>query len=164
MISGNGSVGLSVGGISVLIEGNWTGTDRSGEVALGNGGAGIRLTGVTTSTIGGTVLGSRNIISANKGDGISLGTSYLSTFDSDHDLIEGNLIGTDGTGKVAFGNTGYGITTTGTGNTIGGTALGAGNVISGNTSGGVRLLQLIRADGARIRRRAGRGSRKLHRP
>ena len=54
-------------------------------------------------------------------------------------LIEGNYIGVDITGRVAFGNGGDGIAMIDSGgNTVGGTAAGAGNVISANGGDGIR--------------------------
>ena len=56
-------------------------------------------------------------------------------------LVEGNLIGTDGTGTIAIANGQAGILigSGSTQNTIGGTASGAGNLISGNAAYGVVL-------------------------
>ena len=56
-------------------------------------------------------------------------------------MIQGNYIGTDITGTLALGNSRYGIqiTSSTSGNTIGGTDAGAGNVISGNLSSGIYI-------------------------
>jgi hypothetical protein len=57
-----------------------------------------------------------------------------------NDIFQGNLIGTDKTGKVALGNTLHGIEIQqGTGITIGGTGPGQGNVIANSGYYGVYL-------------------------
>ena len=53
-------------------------------------------------------------------------------------LIEGNRIGTDGSGATAIGNA-TGVEVHASGNTIGGDTTGAGNLISGNTNDGIFL-------------------------
>lgn len=50
-------------------------------------------------------------------------------------VIQGNHIGTDVTGKIARGNTSFGVWVKSSGNLIGGTNAGSGNVISGNNTG-----------------------------
>ena len=54
--------------------------------------------------------------------------------------IQGNLVGTDFTGKVAIGNGGDGIDDPVGGNTIGGSLPGEGNVLSGQTAAGAAGL------------------------
>ena len=93
---------------------------------------GVDVSGWSDVTIGGTVAGSGNVISANAGAGIGL----LS--DDQDDLVEGNLIGTDITGANPLGNaTGVLISGGSLDNTIGGTATGAGNTIAYNAGNGV---------------------------
>jgi hypothetical protein len=53
--------------------------------------------------------------------------------------IQGNYIGVDRTGTNALGNTGAGIYTSGTNNSIGGDKLETLNVISGNAGAGIRV-------------------------
>ena len=55
-------------------------------------------------------------------------------------MVEGNFIGTNGTGSAALPNTGSGIFAGGgSGNTIGGTIAAAANVISVNGGGGIEI-------------------------
>ena len=75
------------------------------------------------------------MISGNKGDGIYLNKGSL-------DVVAGNKIGTDLTGKISIGNDKTGVEiTSGNSDTIGGTAVGARNVIFGNRSNGIYLNQ-----------------------
>jgi hypothetical protein len=151
VISNNLSIGVYIIGSTVMdtvISGNRIGTDVTGRLGLGNGLNGIIVSDAPGTIIGGTFPGAGNVISANKGDGVDLfgaGTT--------HDLIEGNYIGTDGTGQTTsdaaghpFGNTGLGIYvgdyyTAGSPTycTIGGTSLNAANLISGNGRQGVEI-------------------------
>ena len=74
------------------------GTDITGTAALGNSGPGISLTDSGDNTIGGTAPGTANVISANDGDRHFHATSEI----FGDNLIQGNLIGTDITGTVAW--------------------------------------------------------------
>ncbi len=123
-----------------VITGNYVGTDLAGQTALPNG-AGIDVITSNNNVIGGTTAGTRNLVSGNRGDGVSL---YAG---ASRNLVEGNTIGTDLSGTFSVGN-GYGVGVYGSGtsaNTIGGTGAGAGNLISGNGSGttgdGVSIFQ-----------------------
>jgi uncharacterized repeat protein (TIGR01451 family) len=108
------------------------GTDPTGTLALGNGGIGLDIESSCEDTIGGTVAGAGNVISAN-GSGINVAEAI-------NNLIEGNLIGTDITGTKPLGNLGPGIVEVDDGpNTIGGTTPSAANVISANTGDGIDL-------------------------
>jgi titin len=117
-----------------IIQGNYIGTDATGTLGLGNG-LGVDITSAF-NVIGGTQTGTRNVISANRVDGIRIegpqGTG---------NLVEGNYIGTDITGTLplALPNSNNGVVVTGSFNTIGGTAAGSGNVISGNRQQGIFL-------------------------
>ncbi len=139
IISGNGATGVTIYTASDLIQGNYIGTDVTGTVAVPNEEGGVVLadagSGVATgnSTVGGTAAGSGNVISGNGSTGIAIQTNS--------NVVEGNLIGTDVTGTVAVPNDGNGISIgaepgdVGSDNTIGGSVAAARNVISGNTGG-----------------------------
>ena len=121
------------------IEGNLIGTDVTGTVDLGNTGKGVRVASAAEDNIiGGTTAAARNLISGNDGDGIRITVGSL------NNQVLGNYIGTDLTGTVDLGNSGYGvlINSAAISNTIGGTAAGAGNLISGNDTKGVGISGL----------------------
>jgi hypothetical protein len=137
VISGNGASGISaVGGTTtgLKIQGNLIGTSASGTVPHGNASHGIQVFSAPAATIGGTSAAARNVIAANGGDGILMGSLTGGT-------IEGNYIGIDvnGTGSAATtGNQGNGIEIdTAPSVTVGGTATGAGNVISNSGLRGI---------------------------
>ena len=135
VISGNGNDGISMGtGIDSLVEGNFIGTDITGAKALGNR-IGLEWTNASSATIGGTAVGAGNVISGNTSAGIN---SFV--LGSGNEVIQGNLIGVDVSGKKALPNQGVGMRISGpTNNTIGGTAMGAGNVIAGNHGDGIEF-------------------------
>src|SRR5450756_1727155 len=54
-------------------------------------------------------------------------------------VIQGNYIGTDVTGKMARGNASYGLGVNSSGNLVGGTNAGNGNVISGGNDTGIYI-------------------------
>jgi hypothetical protein len=118
-----------------FVQGNYIGTDADSTTGLGNKGSGVLLKDADGNTIGGTTAESRNIISGNSGDGISI-TGDRSTGNT----IEGDYIGTNVDGDAALANGENGVEITGaSGNTIGGTDPGAKNVISGNVSEGILI-------------------------
>ena len=117
---------------SYTISDNLIGTDASGTVALGNKGFGLDLTSVENATV------LNNVISGNH-IGVRTQTNTPSG-ELQHDVFQGNLIGTDKTGQVAMGNTDHGIDIeSGTGITIGGTGPGQGNVIANSGEYGIYL-------------------------
>ncbi|HEV3343584.1 MAG TPA: hypothetical protein VG125_24645, partial [Pirellulales bacterium] len=147
VISANTLNGVSIrdpGSAGNLVEGNFIGTDKTGETivgtdgtsSLGNGVAGIEIgNGATSNTIGGTTSGAGNVISGNAIDGIDLNDVGTSG-----NLVEGNLIGTDAHGTIALGNHGNGavvIFAGATSNTIGGITAAARNVIAADSGNGV---------------------------
>ena len=139
LISGNVNAGLEVGGdltLRVFVLGNLIGTDVTGSVALGNGGAGVGLiSGANRCTVGGPTAGERNVISGNDLQGIHV--SGVSVQNS----ILGNYIGVASDGSSGLGNGGAGIELFGVGccTTIGGTPA-SGNRIAFNGGGGVNVL------------------------
>ncbi len=117
---------------SYTISDNLIGTDASGTVAIGNKGFGLDLTSVENATV------LNNVISDNE-VGVRTQTNTPSG-ELQHDVFQGNLIGTDKTGQVAMGNTNEGIDIeSGTGITIGGTGPGQGNVIANSGYYGIYL-------------------------
>jgi hypothetical protein len=135
VISGNSVAGVGIGtpGTGNMVLGNFVGTDITGTRALGN------LNGISVSapsnTIGGTLPGAGNLVSGNTYDGISITITNQGT----NNIVQGNFVGTDVTGTLRLGNL-FGISITGNGNTVGGTAPGAGNLVSGNGQRGFDIF------------------------
>ena len=86
--------GRSLPGSGHTVQGNLIGTDVTGTLALGNTAVGV-VFNASNNLIGGTTIDARNIISAN-GRGIDL-------FGGSNNTVQGNFIGTDVTGTIAFG-------------------------------------------------------------
>ena len=129
LISDN-ETGIEVDSSSgIVIEGNYIGTDITGESPIGNL-EGISIDSGSGITIGGTTSGAGNVISANPNGELSVSGSDV--------LVAGNLIGTNANGTAAMPNPGDGesteftVTNNGPGITIGGTTAGSGNVIGGS--------------------------------
>ncbi len=145
IISGNSGSGVRLYGSSNnVIAGNYIGTDYTGEMAsdsngvsLGNSGSGVNIGfGSAGNLVGGTTPAGRNVIANSGGNGIKIATSGNVV-----NWIEGNYIGTDGSGVVAFGNDGNGITNQSAGTVI------TGNVISGNAGDGIDLADSATVSG-----------------
>ncbi len=139
VISGNGLHGVNAlaGGTGNTVLGNLIGTDKTGALAIGNMGDGVRLQSVINTTIGGAGTGAGNVISGNGGDGVfaSGGTSAAGT------TLKQNYIGTTAAGTGDLGNGGNGVqfsSVLGTA-TIGGSGSGSGNVIAGNGLSGILI-------------------------
>jgi CSLREA domain-containing protein len=135
VISGNIDSGVEISGpgaMGNLVQGNYIGTDVNGTNALENDGAGVRIDGAPSNTVGGTSAGARNIISGNVGsDGV-----FIFNASAMGNLVQGNYIGTDVTGTLGLGNGAAGVQITSASmNTVGGTSAGARNVISSNAIG-----------------------------
>lgn len=114
------------GATGTEIQGNFMGTDVTGAISLGYGG--VTLYG-PANHVGGTTPGARNVM-----------THLNITTGGTGNVVEGNYIGTDVTGTVRM-TYAAGVSISGSGNLIGGTAPGAGNVISGSYRAGLRLSQ-----------------------
>jgi titin len=165
-IHNNGSDGICITDAQTtgnLIQQNYVGTDFFGTSAAGNGQDGILISnGANGNTIGGASFvnpvthqlnGAGNVISANLDAGVRL-------LQSSDNLIQGNFIGTDATGKNPLPNDPSGTLADGldlldgcANNTIGGdssvdsngTLAGTGNLISGNGFDGVFLADYFAA-------------------
>src|SRR5215510_16268113 len=93
----------------------------------------IQLSGTTAGNVAGLTLNANGctvrglVINSFQHDGIDVCT--------DNNVIKGNFIGTDVSGNVALGNTGAGISNSGSNALIGGITLVARNLISANNRG-----------------------------
>jgi hypothetical protein len=135
VISGNGLSGVLIqnpGATGNRVQGNFIGTDASGQLDLGNGEDGVFISGGVNNVVGGTTPGAGNLLSGNGLSGIEIWNN------ASGNLVQGNQIGTDATGANGLGNTEHGIYIQNSSrNTVGGTAAGAGNVIAFNQLDGV---------------------------
>ncbi|MDQ3545275.1 MAG: right-handed parallel beta-helix repeat-containing protein [Verrucomicrobiota bacterium] len=114
------------------LEGNLIGTDATGTASSGNGKNGVEIFESAENFVGGTTAAARNVISGNGSNGVMIDG------EGGANLVQGNFIGTDVTGKIALGNSGTGVVVQNAGtNTIGGSTSTAGNVISGNGDDGI---------------------------
>jgi hypothetical protein len=140
VIAGNSSVGIGIfnGGTDKnVIQGNFIGTDASGAAAVANFFSGIQISGGPKSnTIGGTVVGARNVISGNNNYGVVIFGSG-----TDANVVQGNYIGPSAGGSFAIPNvfSGVQISSGAKSNVVGGVTPGAGNVISGNSNYGLAI-------------------------
>ena len=120
VISGNHQ-GVVISGATAtrnLVQGNLIGSDKTGLNPIPNAYEGVAILGAPGNTIGGTTASAQNLISANHW-GVRLdGTGAV------NNLVQGNLIGPDITGKVALGDevNGVIVSSGASNNTIGGTA------------------------------------------
>ena len=139
VVSGNLQSAFYVTGPSAMpnrIEGNYVGTDVSGNHGLGNA-VGVFYSAIDVSGQFGGSAGTRverNVISANGHGGILIHIGATQT------VVVGNIIGLNAAGVDALGNLGTGIDVASPNNTIGGIAPGTRNVISSNSSG-IQLTQ-----------------------
>jgi hypothetical protein len=111
-----------------VIQANYLGVDSTATLVRTNE-TGIRLSNSANNLIGGTTSAARNLISANRGAGISI--------DGSNNLVQGNFIGTDPAGTGLLDNS-IGVAIGGASsinNLIGGLSPGTGNLISGNVRG-----------------------------
>ncbi|GEM_PF-827133 len=134
VISANGGYGLYLlDAHSASVQNNYIGTDQTGMLDRGNAGGGIYLDSFSDyNLIGGAASGTGNLISGNDSDGVLV---Y-----GNHNVLQGNLIGTNISGAAKLGNSKAGVRLlTGADNTIGGTTAAARNLISGNGQEGVRI-------------------------
>jgi hypothetical protein len=141
-VNGFGTDGIDVQANNVTISANYIGTGSGGKASVDNylngitvNGSNDTIGGVNTLNADGTIkVLQGNLVSGNYGNGIAVYGS--------NNLVEGNLIGTDITGKVGLGNLDDGVLIQGgSNNTIGGTVAGSGNVIANNSYGqGVAIV------------------------
>ncbi len=137
VIAGNQEIGVLIFGADAsgnVVLGNLIGTNATGTSDLQNEAGGVVIENAPENFIGGTVSGSRNVISSNGMGGIKIiGASATNNF------LQGNFIGIQLNGLSPLGNIGPGIFI-GEGaslNTVGGTEDGAANSIAFNQAEGV---------------------------
>jgi hypothetical protein len=118
--TGNGILITGAGGN--LIEGNFIGIDQSGLEEAGNGANGVHIVDVPNNTIGGAAAASRNVISANAGEGVRIDGANATG-----NIVIGNYIGLSAPGTADFGNGASGVyIRRAPGNSV------IGNIVSGN--------------------------------
>lgn len=118
------------------VAGNFIGTTSAGATDFGNG-IGVQITGgAKNNTIGGTVVGARNIISGNTGAGVQ-----ISGAGTNRNTVAGNYIGTNAAGLAAIPNGASGVLLDGgaKNNIIGVNGGNGSNIISGNTGDGIQI-------------------------
>jgi hypothetical protein len=153
VISGNSGDGVRIDstGSGNVVQGNFIGTDSNGAAALPNTANGVNvLTGALL--IGGSTAGAGNVISANEGNGVVLGSSGSS--------VQFNFIGLAADGVSALGNAGDGIYIDGSDNSIGTPTTGNSIAYNGGTGITVALSLLdvrnaIRGDNIYLNGRLG---------
>lgn len=137
VISANFSSGINLSGAGstgAIIQGNYIGTNPTGDAQRGNGGDGILINAnAANATIGGAEPGARNVISGNDHRGI------VTSHDAGGHLIRGNFIGTGADGVLDLGNGYDGISLDSSDNRIGGFQPGEGNIIAHNNMDGVSI-------------------------
>jgi hypothetical protein len=133
VISGN-AIGISFFPMTVYentVQGNFIGTDSTGTLPRGNWATGINVHAATNLVIGGTASGAGNVIGGSM--------SGISMLASSGDVIQGNCIGTDLSGRLDLGNNNYGVHLQSCDSiTLGGPE--AGNLICNTRQQGVLLL------------------------
>ncbi len=138
LISGNQDEGVVIfpDAFETAVQGNFIGTDITGQIALPNVNSGV-LAGQPTMTIGGTLANDGNVISSN-GTDIELNNLLDNSESASGSLVQGNFIGTDSTGTFSVSaeyGTGVLILARLRDEQIGGTTPAAANIISGNEYG-----------------------------
>ncbi len=152
VISGNAESGVLIegnnsGGGQNIVEGDFIGTDPTGQTAVGtgNGGDGVSIYGSSNNKIGGATgtpgTGLGNVISGNALAGVQI-FGPTNNLPADQNVVAGNLIGINESGTAAIGNSSDGVEIyNGSDNTIGGTTSAERNVISGNAGNGVFIYE-----------------------
>jgi len=117
------------------VQGNFIGTDATGTSSFPVDFGGVSLQNAADTLLGGVEKGAGNLIAGSGSGGVAIQGE-----DSTGNRVQGNYIGADITGKVAFPNSNGVSLANASDNVIGGTEDGAGNLISGNTFCGVQIM------------------------
>ena len=146
VISGNRTWGVYItdaGTNGNTVANNFIGTNVTGTYPVPNTDNGVDIVfGAQNNTLGGTTAAARNVISGNLHEGVLIGFAGTS-----NNVVEGNFIGTDVTGKNlltsdqqldgVYVGLGAGSNTIGGQNPVGAFNTAAWNVISGNAVNGI---------------------------
>lgn len=145
LVSGNKHNGILLmgsGSFSNAIYGNLVGTTAAGTAALMNAGSGILISNSRANEVGSTKPGLGNVISGNGSATTGTGGINLSGTGSTENLVVGNMVGTDPSGRSKVGNMQEGIYVyRANSNVI------SANVISGNGTIG---LSITNANATRV--------------
>ncbi len=146
VISGNDTWGVYItdsGTNNNTVANNFIGTNVVGTYPVPNNNNGVDIVfGAQSNTIGGTTAAARNLISGNLHEGVLIGFAGTA-----NNVVEGNFIGTDVTGKAflvsqqqidgVYVGLGAGSNTIGGQNPLAAYNTAAWNVISGNSVNGI---------------------------
>ncbi|HEX3152437.1 MAG TPA: hypothetical protein VHR66_30465 [Gemmataceae bacterium] len=137
VLGGNNGDGVGIDGSGVSgckVTNNKIGVGLDGTTPLGNGTGVFIGSGAAKNTVGGTAAADRNIIAANKEDGVLVQIAHAGN------KILGNYIGVDISGTTVQANGGNGVFIEGSqGTIVGGTSAASANIIAGNSGSGVRI-------------------------
>ncbi len=138
IISGNNQQGVHIGGINSFgnqVLGNIIGLAVNGSNNVPNSQNGVLVFNARSNLIGGTVAGSRNVISSNTVSGVRIENPGAWA-----NQILGNYIGLEITGTTNRGNGANGVHLINAPSNFVGNATSDGrNVISGNSTAGIRI-------------------------
>lgn len=140
LVSGNGQNGILIDqhSESNLLEGNFVGTDVTGNAALGNVGDGIAINGANGNSLIGCLFQDNpfvyyNVVSGNGGNGLHI-------TDSNGTTVHANFFGVGANNAVVVGNALNGILVDGSSkNTTVGGVIPLGNVSAGNGENGIEV-------------------------
>ena len=132
IISGNALPGVFIGisAVATVVQGNYIGTDSSGNIDLGNIQNGVYIDRSANNIIGDSTAAGRNIISGNDFPGV-----YIFGLTAVGNRVLGNYIGLSASGTIGLGS-GNGVIIDGAPFNI----VGPRNVISGNPFPGIDLI------------------------
>ena len=123
------------------IEGNFIGTDTTGQQDLGNGGSGVEVRSNGT-VVGGATPAARNVLSGNGACGVSVAPGPDTVDFESANIVENNFIGLNALGAANLGNTLAGVNVDGGSQTvIGGPAVALSNAIEANHANGVQIVR-----------------------
>lgn len=139
VIAGNFNYGVAISSTSLwnVVQGNIIGLNAVGTAPVPNSYAGIGIFGGSVSnSVGGVAPVSRNVISGNNHQGVSI--SGAGTMGN---VVAGNFIGVNAAGTAAVPNTWAGVEMFGgaRSNFVGGATAASANLISGNSGQGVAM-------------------------